>query len=109
LRRVRSSGVAMPVGFPQCCDRLTGGAHAGRLSSRLEEMGYVAGRNVAVEYHWMEGDSTGATAMVAELIRRQVAVIFANTPGNLAAKGRQPRSHSFPTGGDPVQMGLVAA
>jgi putative ABC transport system substrate-binding protein len=76
----------------------------------LKEMGYVAGQNVAVEYHWMEGRFDRAPAMVAELIRRQVAVIFANTPGNLAAKAATTAIPIvFATGGDPVQMGLVAS
>jgi putative ABC transport system substrate-binding protein len=65
---------------------------------------------VAVEYHWMEGRFDRAPAMVAELIRRQVAVIFANTPGNLAAKAATTAIPIvFATGGDPVQMGLVAS
>jgi len=76
----------------------------------LKDMGYVAGQNVAIEYHWMEGRLDRAPAMVAELIRRQVAVIFANTPGNLAAKAATTTIPIvFTTGGDPVQMGLVAS
>jgi ABC-type uncharacterized transport system substrate-binding protein len=86
-------------------EAMVAGFHQG-----LKETGYVAGHNVAVEYHWMEGQLDRAPAMVAELIRRQVAVIFANTPGNLAAKAATTTIPIvFSTGGDPVQMGLVAS
>jgi putative ABC transport system substrate-binding protein len=102
---------AMPVvgflnaGSADGWEPMLAGFHQG-----LKEMGYVAGQNVAVEYHWMEGRFDRAPAMVAELIRRQVAVIFANTPGNLAAKAATTAIPIvFATGGDPVQMGLVAS
>jgi putative ABC transport system substrate-binding protein len=102
---------AMPVvgflnaGFASGYEPMLAGFHQG-----LKETGYVAGRNVAVEYHWMEGQFDRAPTMVAELIRRQVAVIFANTPGNLAAKAATTTIPIvFATGGDPVQMGLVAS
>ena len=48
--------------------------------------------------------------MAAELVRHEVAVIVANTPGNLAAKAAITTIPIvFSTGGDPVQMGLVAS
>jgi len=54
----------------------------------LQESGYVEGQNVAVEYHWLEGQYDRLPALMADLVRRQVAVIA--TPGGsftaLAAK-----------------------
>jgi ABC transporter substrate binding protein len=48
--------------------------------------------------------------MAAELVRRQVAVIVANTPGNLATKATTTTIPIvFTTGGDPVQMVLVTS
>ena len=47
----------------------------------LGETGYVEGQNVTVEYHWLEGQQDRLPALLAGLIRRQVAV-FA-TPGNV--------------------------
>jgi putative tryptophan/tyrosine transport system substrate-binding protein len=40
----------------------------------LGETGYVEGQNVAVEYHWLEGQYDGLPALMADLVRRRVAV-----------------------------------
>src|SRR6478672_6399006 len=50
----------------------------------LNESGYVEGQNVAVEYHWLEGQYGRLPALMADLARRQVAVIA--TPGTLLAQ-----------------------
>jgi putative ABC transport system substrate-binding protein len=54
----------------------------------LAETGFVEGRNVAIEYRWLEGHYDLLQEMVADLLRRQVAVIaIPNTTGSaLAAK-----------------------
>src|SRR5450432_4151030 len=49
----------------------------------LNETGYVEGQNVTVEYHWLEGQYDRLPALMADLVRRQVAVIAA--PGNVPA------------------------
>src|SRR5215831_13972976 len=41
----------------------------------LSEIGYVEGRNVAVEYHWLEGNYERLPAVLDDVIRRGVAVI----------------------------------
>ena len=54
----------------------------------LNETGYVEGQNVTVEYHWLEGQYDRLPALMADLVRRQVAVIATpgNVPATLAAK-----------------------
>ena len=88
------------------------GAHlAARLRQGLADGGYVEGRNVAVEYRWVEGQYDRLPAMAAELVRNQVSVIIAlSTPPALAAKGATGTIPIvFGATDDPVKLGLVAS
>ncbi|MGA2891473.1 MAG: ABC transporter substrate-binding protein [Xanthobacteraceae bacterium] len=80
----------------------------------LSQTGYVKGQNVAIEYHWAEGQYDRLSAIAAELVQRQVNVIAAETPvAALAALAARQVTTSIPIvfdlGSDPVKDRLVAS
>jgi putative tryptophan/tyrosine transport system substrate-binding protein len=76
----------------------------------LNDTGYIEGQNVAIEFRWAEGQNDRFPALVADLIRRPVAVIVGDAFPMLAAKAATTSIPIvFAAGGDPVAQGLVSS
>ena len=106
----RAQGQSLPVvGF------LGGRAAEPWLASfreGLRETGYIENQNVTVEYHWLDGEYDRVPALMADFVRRRVAVIATpiNAPGSKAAKAATATIPIvFGVGDDPVKLGLVAS
>jgi putative ABC transport system substrate-binding protein len=105
----RAQQPQMPlVGF------VNGGALNSQLARRdafrkgLGEMGYIEGRNVTVDYTWLDGHYE----RLPELVRRRAAVITTpgSTPASLAAKAATTTIPLvFGVAEDPATLGLVAS
>jgi putative ABC transport system substrate-binding protein len=109
----RAQQPAMPVvallhpGAPE-----VGARDVAAFRKGLNETGYIEGRNVIVEYHWLEGQYDRLPAVIADLIRRPVDVIAipGSGPATRAAKAATATIPiAFGVAGNPVQLGLVAS
>ena len=77
----------------------------------LNELGYIEGKNIVIEYRYAEGKADRLPDLAAELVRLKVDVIVATaTPSVLAVKKA---SATIPivivAVGDPVASGLVTS
>ena len=78
----------------------------------LQEAGFVEGRSAAIEYRWAEGHYERVPALVADLVRRQVAVIVTGGGETTAAAAKAATATIpivFVVGEDPVRLGLVTS
>ena len=104
-----AGGQALPtIGFLGATTPAGGGQLLAAFVQRLRELGWVDGRNVAIEVRWTEGRSERFAEIAAELGRLKVAVIV--TGGSAVPAVKQATSVIpivFAISGDPIGMGLV--
>jgi putative ABC transport system substrate-binding protein len=109
--RAQQAGKLPTIGFMGATTPSAGGQLLAAFVARLRELGWIDGRNVAIEVRWAEGRDERFAEIAAEFVRRKVDVILThNTPPVLAAKqATSVIPIVFATAGDPVGIGVVAS
>jgi putative ABC transport system substrate-binding protein len=98
------------IGFVQTGAQVAMAHMTAAFHRGLKEAGYVEGRNVEVVYRYADGQYDQLPALVADLVRRQVALIGAfGPPAAQAAKAATTTIPIVFTSTDPVEYGLVAS
>jgi putative ABC transport system substrate-binding protein len=96
------------VGYLRNGSRAAGTNNEAAFREGLSSMGFVEGRNLTIDYRYAEYDRLPAAA--ADLVARQVTVIFANGPGVVAAKAATSKIPIiFNVAIDPVAAGFVTS
>ena len=102
----------MPVvGYLASGSRAASSRNDAAFRQGLNSMDFVEGRNVAIDYRYAENQRDRLPALAADLVRRQVALIYVtDNPSALAAKSATATIPIiFRIGADPIQLGLVAS
>ena len=102
--RMRRIGVLMGI-----ADDAEGQVRVKGLQQGLQELGWIEGRNVRIDYRWTDGDATRIRAYVAELVKLSPDVIVAHTPPVIAAMRQASSSIPivFAAVIDPVAHGFI--
>jgi putative tryptophan/tyrosine transport system substrate-binding protein len=108
----RAQGAPPVIGYLYSGAAETGAHLLSGFRQGLSELGFVEGRNVAIEYRWAENQPARLPELAADLVRRRVAVIATlGSPGSvLAAKAATTTIPIvFRSGTDPVESGFVTS
>jgi putative ABC transport system substrate-binding protein len=109
----RAQQPAMPViGFLSFRSEADAADSVADFRRGLREVGYVEGRDVAVEYRWANGRLDRLPTLAEELVRRPVSVLAA-VAGQQTPRAAQAATKTTPIvfgiGEDPVKAGLVSS
>jgi putative tryptophan/tyrosine transport system substrate-binding protein len=111
-RRARAAGAKLPtIGFLGTTTPLLESQRVAAFVQRLRELGWIEGRNFALDYRWAEGRAGRLAEIAAEFVRRKVDVILTvGTPSVIAAKqATSVIPIVFAGTADPVANKLVAS
>jgi putative ABC transport system substrate-binding protein len=97
------------IGLLSGCSPATDAPLTAVTRQGLNEIGFVEGRNVAIDYRWADGQYDRLPGLAADLVRREVSVVvtIGGEPSAPAAKIATATIPIVFIGGDPVKSGLV--
>jgi len=82
-----------------------------RFREGLQELGYIEGKNIVIEYRFADGRLERLPALAEELVRLKLEIIVADT--TLTARAAKKATSTIPivflSGSDPTQTGLAAS
>jgi putative ABC transport system substrate-binding protein len=106
--RAQQAGKLPTIGFLGSATATTQAQWVTAFVQRLRELGWVDGRNIAVEYRWAEGRSERFAEIAAEFVRLNVDVIVTSGgPAYIIKKATSVIPIVFAVANDPVGSGLV--
>ena len=106
-----AAGKVFHIGYLSAAGPTTSPQAVEAFRQALRDVGYVEGKNLAIEYRWAEGRADRFPALAADLVNRKVDLLFVlSTPGALAAKdATRTIPIVFAAAGDPVGTGIVTS
>ncbi len=97
------------IGFLGTTTASAWGPWTAAFVQRLRELGWIEGRNLAIEYRWADGRTGRFAEIAAEFVRLKVDVIVAGGSAAVAAKQATSVIPIVVVLGDPIATGLVAS
>jgi putative tryptophan/tyrosine transport system substrate-binding protein len=108
--RAQQSGNVPTIGFLGVSTSAAWTHWTAAFVQRLRELGWIEGRNMAIEYRWAEGRVERSAEIVAEFVHRKVDIIV--TAGTAVPAAKQATSTIpivFALASDPLGSGLVTS